>query len=141
MIKFGTFGSATVRWDMMSAMMANRVAMCWMSKARKRSAEVMPEPGFAELVERLHNNEREAVDLLITRYGQALRRAIERALFDRRVASAPGNPTESDASDIYQTVLLLFLARLERSRFGDSSSGALKFDTPGHLVAYLILLR
>jgi RNA polymerase sigma factor (sigma-70 family) len=103
----------------------------------RRSAEVMSEPSFAELVERLQNQEREAVDLLIARYGHALRRAIERALFERRVASARGQVAECDASDVYQTVLLLFLVRLQRSRFSDGSSGELAFDTPGHLVAYL----
>jgi RNA polymerase sigma factor (sigma-70 family) len=92
---------------------------------------------FTELVERLQNNEREAADLLINRYGQALRRAIERALFERRVVSAAGNRTEAEASDIYQTVLLLFLVRLQRGRSGNSSAGALTFETPGHLVAYL----
>ena len=97
----------------------------------------MPEPGFAELVERLLNNEREAVDLLITRYGRALRRAIERALFERRLVGGLGDPIDSEASDIFQTVLLLFLARLDRRPSGEDSRLALTFETPGHLVAYL----
>jgi RNA polymerase sigma factor (sigma-70 family) len=97
----------------------------------------MSEPSFAELIERLKNNEREAVDVLIIRYGRALRRAIERTLFERRLINGPNNPTDSDASDIFQTVLLLFLARLERSRIGESTGAGISFETPGHLVAYL----
>ena len=55
----------------------------------------------------------------------------------RRLAGAGvgRNPVGSEASDIFQTVLLLFLARLRRHR--DGSSGPLHFETPAHLVAYL----
>jgi RNA polymerase sigma factor (sigma-70 family) len=102
-----------------------------------RSAAIMSEPSFADLVERLQNNEREAVDLLVARYGRALRRAIDRALFERRVASAHGALADGDASDVYQTVLLLFLVRLRRGESGNELTGPLSFETPGHLVAYL----
>jgi RNA polymerase sigma factor (sigma-70 family) len=102
-----------------------------------RCAAIMSEPSFADLVERLQNNEPEAVDLLVARYGRALRRAIERALFERRVASAHGDLADGDASDVFQTVLLLFLVRLRRRESGDELTGPLSFETPGHLVAYL----
>ena len=68
---------------------------------------------------------------------EALRRAIERALFERRLINGPNYPTDSEASDIFQTVLLLFLARLDRSRIGESTGVGIWFETPGHLVAYL----
>jgi RNA polymerase sigma factor (sigma-70 family) len=99
------------------------------------------EPSFAELVERLQHDDRAAVGLLIERYGSALRRAIERALWIQRlvraeIKNAPGpDPIGTDASDIFQTVLLLFLARLRRHRAG--TGAALQFETPAHLVAYL----
>ena len=95
------------------------------------------EPSFAELVERLQHNDRAAVGLLIERYGGALRRSIERALLVRRLAGSAPNPERADpeASDVFQTVLLLFLARLRRQ--GEGSHGALEFETPAHLVAYL----
>jgi DNA-directed RNA polymerase specialized sigma24 family protein len=102
-------------------------------------SEVASEPSFAELVERLQHDDREAVGLLIERYGGALRRAIDRALLVRRLTGSeamPGrDPNGSEASDVFQTVLLLFLARLRRQR--DGSCGALEFETPAHLVAYL----
>jgi RNA polymerase sigma factor (sigma-70 family) len=103
----------------------------------KRSAEVMAEASFAELVGRLQDDDREAVGLLMTRYGRALRRAIDRALFERRLIGGPDHPADPEASDLFQTVLLMFLARLERGRSGEGSGGALAFDTPGRLVAYL----
>ena len=77
-------------------------------------AESMSEPSFVELIERLQHDDRAAVDLLIDRYGNALRRAIERALWVRRLdgtASAPGSALAqigAEASDVFQTVLLLF---------------------------------
>jgi DNA-directed RNA polymerase specialized sigma24 family protein len=95
----------------------------------------MAEPGFIELIERLQHNDRQAIDLLIERYGRALRRAIDRALFERRLARYRQTPDENEASDIYQTVMLVFLARLERGRSGAGTR--LGFETPGHLVAYL----
>jgi hypothetical protein len=100
-------------------------------------AEVMSEPSFAELVERLQHDDRTAVGLLIERYGQALRRSIERSLLVRRLAGAgrAHDPVGPEASDVLQTVLLLFWARLQRQR--DGSSEALHFETPAHLVAYL----
>ena len=77
--------------------------------------------------------------MLVERDGDALRRSIERALLVRRLAGAgasPGrDPVGPEASDIFQTVLLLFLVRLRRQR--DGSSEALHFETPAHLVAYL----
>src|SRR5437879_4061000 len=101
--------------------------------------EVASEPSFAELVERLQRDDRAAVGLLIERYGGALRRAIERALWVRRWAGAettPGrDPVGSEASDVFQTVLLLFWARLGRQRAG--TAAVLHFETPAHLVAYL----
>jgi DNA-directed RNA polymerase specialized sigma24 family protein len=53
------------------------------------------------------------------------------------VICTPANATDSDASDVYQTVLLLFLARLNRRQFGEGRCVTLTFETPGHLVAYL----
>ncbi len=57
----------------------------------------------------------------------------------RRLAGAaagPGrDPAGQEASDVFQTVLLLFLARLRRQ--GDGSSEPLHFETPAQLVAYL----
>ena len=106
-------------------------------------AELMSEPSFAELIERLQHDDRAAVDLLIERYGNALRRAIERALWVRRLdgtGSAAGGalaPIGTEASDVFQTVLLLFWARLRRHREGPGSSQTLRFETPAHLVAYL----
>jgi DNA-directed RNA polymerase specialized sigma24 family protein len=106
-------------------------------------AESMSEPSFAELIERLQHDDRAAVDLLIERYGNALRRAIERALWVRRLdgtASADGGalaPIGTEASDVFQTVLLLFWARLRRHREGSGASNTLRFETPAHLVAYL----
>jgi hypothetical protein len=98
---------------------------------------VAHEPSFAELVDRLRHNDRAAVGALIERYGGALRRSIERALWVRRLAGSAPNPelADTEASDVFQTVLLLFLARLRRQ--GDGSRAALHFQTPGHLVAYL----
>src|ERR1017187_7363095 len=97
----------------------------------------MSEPSFAELVERLESDDHSAVGLLIERYGNALRRAIERSLSVRRLCgAAPGlDPAGGEASDVFQTVLLLFLARLRPHR--DGTSDALRFETPAHLVAYL----
>lgn len=100
-------------------------------------AEIATQPSFDDLVERLRHDDRAAVGLLVERYGDALRRSIERALLVRRLAGAnPGrDPAGSEASDIFQTVLLFFLVRLRRQ--GDGSSGPLHFETPGQLVAYL----
>lgn len=102
-------------------------------------ARVTTEPSFAELVERLQQDDRAAVGLLIERYGSALRRAIERALWDRRLASTGAtsvpDPVGPESSDVFQTVLLLFLIRLRRHR--DGSGATLHFETPAHLVAYL----
>jgi DNA-directed RNA polymerase specialized sigma24 family protein len=102
-------------------------------------AEIASQSSFTDLVERLHQGDRAAVALVIERYGDALRRAIERALLVRRLAGAgagPGrDPAGPEASDIFQTVLLLFLARLRRQ--GDGSSEPLHFETPAQLVAYL----
>jgi hypothetical protein len=99
----------------------------------------MSEPSFAELVERLQHDDRAALSLVIERYGNALRRAIERALWVGRLdGSGSGtnhDPIAAEASDIFQTVILLFLSRLRRHREGTSE--ALWFETPGHLVAYL----
>jgi hypothetical protein len=97
----------------------------------------MSEPSFAELVERLESDDHSAVGPLIERYGNALRRAIERSLSARRLGrgTAGFDPADGDASDVFQTVLLLFLARLRRHR--DGTSDALRFETPAHLVAYL----
>ncbi len=107
--------------------------------ARGMQAEIASEPSFAELIERLHRDDRAAVGLLVERYGDALRRAIERALLVRRLAGAgagPGrDPAGPEASDIFQTVLLLFLVRLRRQ--GDGTSPPLDFETPAQLVAYL----
>jgi hypothetical protein len=107
--------------------------------ARGMQTEIATQPSFAELVERLHQDDRAAVGLLVERYGDALRRAIERAMLVRRLAGAgpaPGrDPAGPEASDIFQTVLLLFLARLRRQ--GDGSSRPLHFETPAQLVAYL----
>jgi DNA-directed RNA polymerase specialized sigma24 family protein len=97
----------------------------------------MVEASFAELVGRLQDDDREAVELLVTRYGRALRRAIDRALFEHRLVGGSDHPADREASDLFQTVLLLFLARLQRVRSGEGSGGALTFETPGHLVAYL----
>jgi hypothetical protein len=102
-------------------------------------AEDAAGPSFAELVERLQHNDRAAVGLLIERYGPALRRSIERVLFVRRLAesgaTAGVDPVGSEASDVFQTVLLLFLARLGRQR--DGSGAVLQFESPAHLVGYL----
>jgi hypothetical protein len=98
-------------------------------------SEVASEPSFAQLVERLERDDRAAVGLLIERYGGALRRSIERALLVQRLAVPGKNPVSPEASDIFQSVMLLFLARLQRQR--DGSSVALCFETPAHLVAYL----
>jgi hypothetical protein len=102
-------------------------------------AEIASQPSFTDLVERLHQDDPAAVGLLVERYGGALRRSIERAFLVRRLAGSgagPGrDPVGSEASDIFQTVLLLFLVRLRRQR--DGSSEALHFETPAHLVAYL----
>ncbi len=61
------------------------------------------------------------------------------ALLVRRLAgsgsSSGRDPVGPEASDIFQTVLLLFLVRLRRHR--DGSSGSLHFEAPGQLVAYL----
>ena len=97
----------------------------------------MSEPSFAELVERLESDDHSAVGLLVERYGDALRRAIERSLSVRRLGGAGAglDPAGGEASDVFQTVLLLFLARLRRHR--DGTSDALQFETPAHLVAYL----
>jgi hypothetical protein len=93
--------------------------------ARGMQAEIASQPSFTELVERLHQDDRAAVSLLIERYGGALRRAIEHALLVRRLAGAgagPGrDPAGPEASEIFQTVLLLFLVRLRRQ--GDGTSG------------------
>jgi len=97
----------------------------------------MAETSFAELIERLQNNDRNALDLLIKQYGLALRRAIDRALFEQRLAVGSTASADTDASDIYQTVLLAFLARLGRSRGGEGPGAELSFETPGRLVAYL----
>ena len=97
------------------------------------------QPSFADLIGRLHQDDRAAVGLLVERYGDALRRSIERALLVRRLAGSGlgsgRDPVGPEASDIFQTVLLLFLVRLRRHR--DGSSGALHFEAPGQLVAYL----
>jgi DNA-directed RNA polymerase specialized sigma24 family protein len=100
-------------------------------------AENASQPSFTDLVERLHRNDPAAVGLLVERYGGALRRSIERAFLVRRLAGVgPGrDPVGPEASDIFQTVLLLFLVRLRRHR--DGSSEPLHFETPAHLVAYL----
>jgi hypothetical protein len=102
-------------------------------------AEIASQPSFTDLVERLHQDDPAAVGLLVERYGDALRRSIERAFLVRRLAGVGAgsgrDPIGSEASDIFQTVLLLFLARLRRQR--DGSSTALQFETPAHLVAYL----
>jgi len=102
-------------------------------------AEIASQPSFTDLIERLHRDDRAAVGLLVERYGDALRRSIERALLVRRLSGSgagPGrDPVGSEASDIFQTVLLLFLVRLRRQR--DGSSEPLHFETPGQLVAYL----
>ena len=95
-------------------------------------AEIATQPSFTDLVERLRRDDRAAVGLLVERYGDALRRSIERALLVRRLAGSGAGP---EASDIFQTVFLLFLVRLRRQR--DGSSEALHFETPGQLVAYL----
>jgi DNA-directed RNA polymerase specialized sigma24 family protein len=106
-----------------------------MPNALRWTAAAMAEPSFIELIERLQHNDRQSIDLLIERYGPALRRAIDRALFERRVTRCRQTVDENEASDIYQTVLLVFLARLER---GCSGAGRrLGFETPGHLVSYL----
>jgi DNA-directed RNA polymerase specialized sigma24 family protein len=97
--------------------------------------EVASEPSFAQLVERLERDDRAAVGLLIERYGGALRRSIERALLVRRLLVPGRDRVGAEASDIFQSVMLLFLARLQRQR--DGSSGTLQFETPAHLVAYL----
>jgi len=97
----------------------------------------MLEPSFAELVEKLESDDHSAVELLIERYGNALRRAIERSLSVRRLGGVTSrlDLAGGEASDVFQTVLLLFLARLRRHR--DGTSDALRFETPAHLVAYL----
>jgi hypothetical protein len=89
------------------------------------------------LVERLQHDDRAAVGLLIERYGSALRRAIERALWVGRLAGGahPHDPVAGEASDVFQTVLLLFWVRLQRHR--DGVGEALRFETPAQLVAYL----
>jgi hypothetical protein len=101
----------------------------------------MSEPSFTELVERLQHDDRAAVELLIDRYGSALRRAIERALRVRRLdwagAARGRDPIGAEASEVFQTVFLLFLARLRRDREGIGIGGGLRFETPAHLVAYL----
>jgi DNA-directed RNA polymerase specialized sigma24 family protein len=104
-----------------------------MSETTKQSAKVMIESSFTEIVERLRDNDREAVDLLTIHYGRAMGRAIERALFERTLIGGLSHPTESVASEILQTVLLMFLVRLERNRVG----GAWAFGSTGHLVDYL----
>ena len=102
-------------------------------------SEITSQPSFADLVERLHQDDPAAVGLLVERYGDALRRSIERAFLVRRLAGSGagqgGDLVGSEASDIFQTVLLLFLVRLRRHR--DGSSGSLHFEAPGQLVAYL----
>jgi DNA-directed RNA polymerase specialized sigma24 family protein len=102
-------------------------------------AKTATQPSFTDLVDRLHHDDRAAVGLLVERYGDALRRSIERALLVRRLAGSgagPGrDPAGPEASDIFQTVLLLFLVRLRRQR--DGSSEGLHFEAPGQLVAYL----
>jgi DNA-directed RNA polymerase specialized sigma24 family protein len=102
-------------------------------------AEIASQPSFAELVERLHRDDRAAVGLLVERYGGALRRAIERALLLRRLpgvgAGPHRDPAGPEASDIFQTVHLLFLSRLRRQ--ADGWSEPLHFETPAQLVAYL----
>ena len=99
----------------------------------------MAETSFVELIERLQNNDQEAIGLIVQRYGRRLRRAIDRAIFERHLATGPSRRGDREGSDIFQTVLLVFLARLERGRHSPSSGpGAeLSFETPGHLVAYL----
>ena len=102
-------------------------------------AEIASQPSFTDLVERLHQDDPAAVGLLVERYGDALRRSIERAMLVRWLGgtgAGPGrDPVGPEASDIFQTVLLLFLVRLRSQR--DGSSDALQFETPAHLVAYL----
>jgi hypothetical protein len=103
--------------------------------ARGMQAEIASQPSFTDLIERLHRDDPAAVGLLVERYGDALRRAIERALLVRRLAGAgpARDPAGPEASDVFQTVLLLFLARLRRQ--GDGSGERLHFETPAQLVA------
>src|SRR5262249_56535270 len=54
--------------------------------ARGMQPEIATQPSFTDLVERLRQDDRAAVGLLVERYGDALRRSIERALLVRRFA-------------------------------------------------------
>src|SRR5262245_3019444 len=122
---------------MVSAMMIVRDTVWWTRPTPSRIAELMAESSFSELIARLQHNDREAIDLLIERYGRALRRTIERALFERQLIGRPGSVVDSDASDIYQTVLLAFLVRIRRSQESAGTSSGPFFETPAHLLAYL----
>ena len=100
----------------------------------------MAETSFVELIERLQNNDQEAIGLVVQRYGRALRRAIDRRAFRTAArGTGPSRRGDPEASDIFQTVLLLFLARLDRGRPAPAPGpgSTLTFETPGHLVAYL----
>jgi DNA-directed RNA polymerase specialized sigma24 family protein len=118
-------------------MMVIRNPLQGMPYVLSRFTRVMVETRFVELVERLLNNDREAIELIVARYGPALRRAIDRALFEWQLDRGPRREADGEASDIFQTVMLVFLARLERSRQGTGSCAQLHFETPGHLIAYL----
>ena len=84
------------------------------------------ELSFAQLVERLQHDDRAAVGLVVERYGDALRRAIERALLVRRLNASSRASDEPEASDVFQTVMLLFLARLQRQAGWNRRPAALR---------------
>lgn len=96
---------------------------------RGMRAEVEQELSFGELVQRLQHDDRAAVGVLIERYGASLRRWIERALRVGRLAAAAGHSgrVDAEASDVFQTVLLLFLARLRRQREVSGGGRSLHF--------------
>jgi DNA-directed RNA polymerase specialized sigma24 family protein len=134
---------ATIRFGMSpgltSAIMGGSISCERRSRttAGGMHVESASQPNFTDLIGRLHRDDREAIDLLVERYGGALRRSIERAFLVRRLSGPGGgrDPADPEVSDIFQTVFVSFLIRLRRQR--DGSSGALSFEAPGQLVAYL----
>ena len=75
-----------------ATMIGNGNSLQGTPNAMRQTASIMDESSFVELIGRLQSNHRDAIELLIERYGRALRRAIERALFERRLAVGPGGP-------------------------------------------------
>jgi RNA polymerase sigma factor (sigma-70 family) len=83
----------------------------------------MDEPGFAELVEQARRGDSQAARLLVERYESAIRRQVHFAFRDNRLRQRVGE------TDICQSVLGKFFVALW--------AGALEFDSPEQLVAFL----